>query len=78
MRHILIAAAALTAVGFIVSAPVQAQESSPPYVAGGPDKVADWCKVSTDGNPEVDAFGYYAPCGSQAMAQAPVRSHKHR
>lgn len=77
MRHILIVVAAFAAFGFIASNPASAQQSTPPYMAGGPDMVASWCKVSTDGNPEVDAFGYYAPYGGQALAQAP-RSRKDR
>lgn len=70
MRHILIAAAAL-AIGGLVSPAANAQ-SSPPYVAGGPVKVGAWCAVDTDkgGN---SSYGYYAPCGQQAVASAPRR-----
>lgn len=78
MRHILIAAAALAACGFIASSPARAQQGSPPYAAGGPDRIAGWCKVSTDDNTEVDNYGYMVPCGGQAMAQAPRRARKHR
>ena len=69
MRHVLFAAAALAVGGFVASTAANAQ-SSMPYVAGGPVKVGNMCIVSTDpgGN---DDYGYYAPCGQQAVASAP-------
>ena len=30
------------------------------------------CKVDTDDNGEMDNYGYYAPCGQQAVASAPA------
>ena len=77
MRHMLIAAAALAVGGFMASNPASAQQGSPVYVAGGPEQIASWCKVSTDARGD-DSFGYYQPCGGQALASAPRRSRKHR
>jgi hypothetical protein len=75
MRHVLIAAAALAAGGLLMSNAALAQQGAPPYVAGGPVKVGSWCLMKTDslGN---DAFGYYAPCGQQAVASAPRRTRR--
>ena len=66
MRHVLIAAAAL-AIGGFASTAVTAQT----YQAGGPDRVGNMCKVVTDDRGD-DSYGFYAPCGAQALAQAPA------
>lgn len=71
MRHILIAAA-LAAAGFVASGPALAQLGPPPvYQPGGPVKIAGWCKVVTGIYFGDDSYGYYQPCPSAAMAQAP-------
>jgi len=75
MRHILIAAAALAACGFFASTPANA-EGAPPYQAGGPTQIAGWCLVNTSADRGDDSYGYSAPCGPQAMAEAP-RWHRH-
>lgn len=74
MRHVLIAAAALAAVGFAATTPASAQ-SAMPYEAGGPVRVGNMCIVNTapDYN---DSYGYYAPCGQQAQASAPRRKRR--
>ncbi len=69
MRHFLIAAAALTVCGFAVSTVAKAQT----YQAGAPTQVGSMCKVNTDLNGEMENYGYYAPCGQQAVASAPRR-----
>ncbi len=78
MRHILITVAALAVGGLLASSPASAQQGSPSYAAGGPEQVAGWCKVNADLNGEMDNFGYYAPCGGQALASEPRRSRRHR
>lgn len=75
MRHMLIAAAALAACGFVVSTSANAQ-GEPPYVAGGPVHIAGWCLVNTSAERGDDNFGYYQPCGQQARAQAWQRRHR--
>lgn len=69
MRNILLAGAALAAVG--LSAPTFAQTV---YEPGGPTRVGNMCQVVTDdqGN---RSFGYMAPCPEQP-APAAVRSKK--
>ncbi len=74
MRHVLIAAAALTAGAFLAATAAKAQVA---YQAGGPVKIGNMCKVSTDINPEVDNYGYYGPCGYRAAAQAPGAAIPH-
>lgn len=74
MRHILIAAAALAACGLFASAPASAQQG-PTFQAGGAAQIAGWCKVET-GNPGDEMFGYYAPCGGQALASEPRRNRQ--
>ncbi len=74
MRHMLIAAAALAACGFIASTSANA-ESAPPYEAGGQVKIAGWCLVNTDTDGG-GSYGYYTACAEQARAQAP-RWHRH-
>lgn len=74
MRHILIAAAGLVACGMLASTAAQAQtfqSNGAVFEAGGPARIGNMCKVTTDdqGN---DSFGYYAPCAVQAQASAPV------
>jgi len=71
MRHVLIAAAALAACGFIASTSANA-ENAPPYEAGGPAQIAGWCLVSTDAD-HFDGYGYYTSCPDQARARAPRR-----
>jgi hypothetical protein len=63
MRYFLTAAAALAACGLIASTAARAET---PFVPGGPVKVGDMCKVTTDamGN---DSFGYYEPCPQQVV-----------
>jgi len=73
MRHVLIAAAALAIGGFVASA-ANAQ-SSPAYDAGGPTKVGNMCAVNADGVGN-DNYGYYTPCGQQAVASAPRRKKR--
>ena len=68
MRHILIAAAALAVSGFVASTVAKAQT----YQAGGPMQVGSMCKVGTDDRGD-DSYGYYQPCGQQAVASAPRR-----
>ena len=75
MRHILIAAAALAAFGF-VSTTARAQQGQPAFEGGGPAQVAGWCKVTTDGQGN-DTFGYYEPCSNASMASEPRRSRRH-
>ncbi len=77
MRHILIAAAALAACGFVASTPANAQ-SAPLYVAGGPVQIAGWCLTNTSADRGDDNYGYYAPCGRQALAEAPRWRRHHR
>lgn len=77
MRHILITAAGLVACSLLASTTVQAQtfqQGGPIFEPGGPARVGSMCKVTT-GYDEMDAYGYYAPCPSQAFAYepAPVR-----
>jgi hypothetical protein len=72
MRNILLAGAALAAVG--LSAPTFAQTV---YEAGGPKRVGNMCQVITDdqGN---GSFGYMAPCPDQpgpAVVRAKKRPH---
>jgi hypothetical protein len=67
MRHVLIAAAALAVGGFVAATSANAQTL---YVAGGPNKVGNMCKVVTDDRGD-QSFGYYEPCGQQAVASAP-------
>jgi hypothetical protein len=79
MRYILIAAG-LAASALVTSPAVQAQTFQPNgsafepgavYQAGGPDRVGNMCKVMTDDQPGDEAYGYYEPCASQALASAP-------
>ena len=72
MRHVLIAAAALALGGFVASTSANAQMA---YVAGGPNKVGNMCKVGTDTRGD-DSYGYYEPCAQQAVASAPRRSRR--
>ena len=76
MRHILIAAAALAVGGFMASSPASAQQGSPVFVAGGPEQVAGWCKVTTDAQGN-DSFGYYQACPGASFASEP-RRRKHK
>ena len=69
MRHILFAAAAFAASAFLATAAANAQVA---HQAGGPDRIGNMCKVTTDGNTDMDGYGYYEPCGNQASAQAPA------
>jgi hypothetical protein len=69
MRHVLIAAAALAVCGFVASTAANAQVI---YQAGGPLKIGNMCKVATDQRGD-DSYGYYEPCGEQAVASAPRR-----
>jgi len=69
MRHFLIAAAALAIGGLAASTAVNAQT----YNAGGPTKVGNMCKVATDNNGDMDNYGFYEPCGQQAVASSPRR-----
>ena len=69
MRHVLIAAAALTVSAFAASTVVKAQT----YHPGAPEQVGSMCKVNTDSNDEMENYGYYQACGQQAVAQAPAR-----
>jgi len=78
MRHTLIIVAAFAVGGFLASGPVSAQEASPGYTAGGPQQVAGWCKTATDDNGEMDNYGFYTPCGGQALASEPRRNRRHR
>jgi hypothetical protein len=71
MRYLLTAAAALAACGILATA-ANAQTFQP----GGPLKVSNMCKVVTDSNTEIEAYGYYAPCAYQAQAQAPARRNR--
>ena len=57
MRHILIAAAAITVSGLLASSGVRAET---PFSAGGPAKIGTQCKVITDDGDEM--YGYYATC----------------
>jgi len=71
MRNVLIAAA-LAASGLLASGPaLAAQQGAPAYQPGGPDQVGGWCKVVTDHDIGIDAYGYYTPCAGQSMAYAP-------
>jgi hypothetical protein len=78
MRHILIAAS-LAAFGLLTGSAVQAQvqpsgpafEPGAVYQAGAPNRVGNMCKVMTDDQPGDEAYGYYEPCASQALASAP-------
>lgn len=79
MRHILIAAAGIAACGLLASTTAQAQtfqQGAPVFEPGGPARVGNWCKVSTDGQ-LTDAYGYYAPCASEAQASAPEPQPRH-
>jgi hypothetical protein len=58
MRYILVAAAAIAVSGFVALTSVRAE---PVFQSGGPIKVGEWCKVSTDTS-GMDAFGYMKPC----------------
>ncbi len=74
MRHILIAASALAVAGIFTSAPASAQQAgAPTYFAGGPMQIGSWCKVATDQIRGDDSYGFYQPCGGQALASAPRR-----
>jgi hypothetical protein len=69
MRHVLFAAAALAVCGFAASTAANAQVV---YQAGGPTKIGNMCQVITDDRGD-QSFGYYEPCGGQAVASAPRR-----
>ncbi len=69
MRHFLITTAALAIGALVVSTAAKAQS----YNAGGPTKVGSMCKVATDLNGDMDNYGFYEPCGQQAVASAPRR-----
>lgn len=71
MRHVLIAGA--FAAGTLLA--TTAANAQAAYQAGGPNRIGNMCRVVTDANSEVDAYGYYAPCGYQAVAQAPAPRH---
>lgn len=68
MRHILFAAAFATG-ALLATTAANAQVA---YQAGGPERIGNMCKVSTDGNADMDNYGYYEPCGYRAAAQAPA------
>jgi hypothetical protein len=75
MRYILIAAA-FTAGAFLATTAAKAQVA---YHAGGPVQIGNMCRVNTDtaadGGQQLDRYGYYAPCGNDALAQAPAPRH---
>ena len=62
---------------FLCFQPGGAQQASPPYVAGGAQQIAGWCKVGTDDRGD-DSYGYYQACGGQALASALRRSRRAR
>lgn len=71
MRHVLIAAAAFAASGFLASAAANAQ----PFHAGGPVQIGNMCRVNTDtadGGEQLDRYGYYESCANQ-VAGVPYR-----
>ena len=80
MRHLLIAAAALS-VGGLMASSAFAQTYAPGsgayassgmvFVPGGPKKLGSMCQVATDdfGN---DSYGYWRACPQEAQAQAPA------
>jgi hypothetical protein len=74
MRHILTVATAVVIGGFAFSTVAKAQT----YNAGGPTQVGSMCKVNADLNGEMENFGYYQPCGGQALASEPRRAKRHR
>lgn len=68
MRHILVATA-FAAGALIATTAANAQT----YDAGGADRVGNMCRVNSDfANPEMDGYGYYAPCGYRAVAEVPA------
>jgi hypothetical protein len=67
MRYIFLVS---TAVGIGLSGPTAFAQT---YDPGGPTRIGSMCKVVTDHNGEIAAYGYYAPCpetASVARAQA--------
>ena len=70
MRHLLIAAAALSIGGLMASSAFADMLFTP----GGPKQLGSMCRTTTD-DFGVDSYGYWAPCPQQAQAQAqPVRA----
>jgi hypothetical protein len=72
MHHILLVA---TAAAIGLSAPAAFAQM---YDPGGPTRIGNMCKVVTDHNGEIAAYGYYAPCpeqqpGSASLARAPSK-----
>ena len=83
MRHLLIAAAALS-VGGLMASSAFAQTYAPgygayassgmPFLPGGPKQLGNMCRTTTD-DFGVDSYGYWAPCPQEAQARAqPVRA----
>lgn len=65
-------------VGVVGSGMIASSAVAQNYDPAGPVRVGNMCKVIT-GNHEVGAYGYYAPCGYRAVAEAPARRHyRHR
>ena len=75
MREILIVTAVIAAGGFMTTT-ATAQTFQP----GGPERIGSMCKVVTGDPeyPEMENYGYYAPCGTGAYAEAPVVRHHRR